>query len=307
MIHGFQGTPRSAKQAARLTAAQVTAPPVGSSTPRFGLGLCCASQANFGTDYVASGMPRTAAPRAVAAVAISIAAAGPMRVPILMYHYIRVNPVARDKVGADLSVSPQRFSQEMQYLAANGYHTITFDMLAGAVKGTVRLPARPVLLTFDDGYEDFFTSAYPVLKQFGFHATSFVITGKVGQGGYLTWDQMRAMQAGGLAQFESHTVNHVEMDRISLSRAQSELVNSKATLEMQLGTQVKYFCYPSGHYDSGVEKLVAKDGYVAAVSTHAGVATGANNIDALPRVRVHGGESLATFAGSLGRPAASTP
>src|SRR4051794_35891604 len=173
-------------------------------------------------------------------------------VPILMYHYVRVNPVARDKEGADLSVTPQHFAQQMNLLYSSGFHTITLDDLTGAILWGENLPPNPVILTFDDGYEDLYTVAYPILEQYGFKATSFVITGRVGKGGYLTWDEMRGMEASGLVQFESHTVSHVEMTAVPLARAQRELANSKATLEKQLGMTVRYFCYPSGRYDPSV-------------------------------------------------------
>src|SRR5207253_7977146 len=130
---------------------------------------------------------------------------------ILMYHYVRVNPRASDRLGADLSVTPAHFAAQMKWLAANGFHTVTLDDLTAAIVEGEPLPSRPVILTFDDGYEDFYTAAYPILEEYRFKATSFVITGKVGWGGYLTWDQMRKMQASGLVQFESHTVNHVQL------------------------------------------------------------------------------------------------
>src|SRR5439155_20017334 len=188
-------------------------------------------------------------------------------VPILMYHYIRVNPNTHDRLGADLSVRPDMFAQEMKLLATDGFHTMTIDDLAAVILNGAPLPNHPIILTFDDGYEDFYTAAYPVLRRYGLGATSFVITGRVGQGGYLTWDQMLKMQATGLVQFESHTVHHVMMTRISLARAQRELIDSKAALEQELGTQVDVFCYPSGRYNERVEMLLRQDGYIAGVST----------------------------------------
>ncbi|MFL5733687.1 MAG: polysaccharide deacetylase family protein [Chloroflexia bacterium] len=217
-----------------------------------------------------------------------------------MYHYIRVNPNPHDKVGADLSVPPDRFAIEMQLLMQNGYHTISVADLVAAVLDGAPLPQRPIVLTFDDGYEDFYTAAYPVLKRYGLNATSFIITGVVGQHGYLTWDQMREMQASGLVQFESHTVHHVLLDRVPLAKAQRELVNSKAALQEELGRPVDVICFPSGKYNSAVLALLHEDGYVAGVSTRQGAAHNAADLDALHRVRIHGRDTLSDFALRVG-------
>lgn len=223
-----------------------------------------------------------------------------VRVPILMYHYIRVNPDPHDRVGADLSVTPEDFAQQMQLLAARGFHTISLDELAAAILTGAALPDRPIVLTFDDGYEDFYTSAYPILKEYHLDATSFVITGKVGWKGYLTWDQMREMQASGLVQFESHTVDHVAMSQVSLSQAQYELIASKSALEKQLDARVDIFCYPSGRYDSQVESFLAQDGYIAGVSTRPGIVHNIGDLPALTRLRIRGSDTLNEFAGKMG-------
>src|SRR5437870_1039201 len=94
-------------------------------------------------------------------------------VPILMYHYIRYYDSPTDRVGSDLSVSPDDFRVQMDFLAANGYHPIDFNDLRGYLHGTQVLPSRPVILTFDDGYADFFTAAYPVLAEHDFKAVSY--------------------------------------------------------------------------------------------------------------------------------------
>ena len=223
-----------------------------------------------------------------------------VRVPILMYHYIRVNPNPRDRVGADLSVTPDNFAQQMRLLAAKGFHTVSMDELATAILTGAPLPSHPIALTFDDGYEDFYAAAFPILKRYGFDATSFIITGKVGWKGYLTWDQMREMQATGLVQFESHTVDHVTMNRISRARADYELRASKSALEKHLGSHVDVFCYPSGRYNIAVESLVAQDGYIAGVSTQPGIVHNIADLLALTRMRIHGGDTTQGFALKLG-------
>ena len=103
-------------------------------------------------------------------------------VPILYYHYIRINPSPRDRLGFSLSTPPAVFRAQMQYLADHGFHVISLHEAVVAVKNHSGLPTRPIVLTFDDGYADFFTTAVPILQSHRFTATSFVISGRMGPG-----------------------------------------------------------------------------------------------------------------------------
>ncbi len=226
-------------------------------------------------------------------------AARQVRVPILMYHYVRTNPIARDLVGADLSVEPQSFAREMLMLSKAGMHTITFDDLYAALTQGHELPPHPVVLTFDDGYEDFYTAAFPVLQALQMKATSFVITGKAGWKGYMTWDQMREIDRSGLVQFESHTVTHVQLNTITPSKAEQELIDSKSVLETELGKPVKYLAYPSGRFNATVANLAHAVGYEGAVTTQYGSLQSSSSLFTLPRVRIPGPEPLWSFALSV--------
>jgi peptidoglycan/xylan/chitin deacetylase (PgdA/CDA1 family) len=226
-------------------------------------------------------------------------AAKQVRVPILMYHYVRTNPIASDLVGADLSVNPQSFAREMLMITRSGMHTITLDDLYAALTQGHELPSHPVILTFDDGYEDFYTDAFPVLQALQMKATSFIITGKAGWKGYMTWDQMRDIERSGLVQFESHTATHVELNTISPSKAEQELIDSKSVLETELGKPVKYLAYPSGRFNATVINLAQAVGYEAAVTTQYGSLQSSSGLLKLSRVRVPGAESLWSFALSV--------
>src|ERR1700686_2195164 len=103
-------------------------------------------------------------------------------VPILYYHYIRINPNPRARVGFGLSTPPAAFRAQMQYLADHGFHVISLHLAVTAIRNHSGLPSRSVVLTFDDGYADFFSTAVPILQSYGFTATSFVITGHMGWG-----------------------------------------------------------------------------------------------------------------------------
>jgi peptidoglycan/xylan/chitin deacetylase (PgdA/CDA1 family) len=214
-------------------------------------------------------------------------------VPILMYHYIRDYHNASDPEGINLSIAPAVFAQQMQYLATHGYTPITLDTLAAIFAGKDKGPAKPIVLTFDDGYKDFFTAAFPILKQHHFHAVSFVITGFVGQHRYLSWKNIKEMQASGLIAFEAHTVHHTYLPGVSYQQALYEVVTSKKTLEDETGAPVNFLAYPDGATDATVEMAVQKAGYVGALGTWFAKATSIS-LD-MPRVRISGGISLAGF------------
>jgi peptidoglycan/xylan/chitin deacetylase (PgdA/CDA1 family) len=217
-----------------------------------------------------------------------------------MYHYVRTVLDRRDRVGIDLSVTPAHFAQQMALLHDRGFHTITFDDLLSAIYSGTSLPAKPIIISFDDGYEDYYTTAFPILQKYGFRSTGFIITGKVGQPAYMTWDQLRQLQRSGLTQFESHTVDHADMGHMSIARAHQEMAFSKRTLEQELGTTVEYLCYPSGHYNTGVLSLLSVEGYRAGIGTRPGTVHSVSDIQALTRVRIHGSDTLASFAAKLG-------
>ena len=220
-------------------------------------------------------------------------------VPILMYHYVRPDPGKNDPVGEDLSVSPGNFQAQMAWLARNGYHTMTVGELNRVRRHEIGLPTKPIALTFDDGYRDFYTAAYPVLKQYGFKATLFVITGFLGQPQYVTWDMVTEMDRSGLIEMGAHTVTHRDLPSLSAAAARNEIFDSKQTLETRLGHPVVSFNYPSGRYDDAVVALVKQAGYQIAVTTQGGWARATENALLLPRVRVHGAVTLAAFAGML--------
>ncbi|MCZ7667599.1 MAG: polysaccharide deacetylase family protein [Chloroflexi bacterium] len=129
-----------------------------------------------------------------------------LRVPILMYHYISVPPADADIYRQDLSVTPENFRQQMAYLAENGYTPIDLYQLSAAITAKTDLPDKPVILTFDDGYLDNYENAFPVLQEFGFPGTFFIITDYADQGaaGYANWEQLAEMAAAGM-RIETHT------------------------------------------------------------------------------------------------------
>lgn len=182
----------------------------------------------------------------------------PVFVPVLMYHSVSETPIGDPA----LSVRPAEFAAQMQALADGGFTPITFDELADAAKFQ-----KPILITFDDGYRDNFTEAYPILKKHGFHATVFLISGDIGAPNFINGGDILAMSD--LVSFQSHTVRHYRLPDLSEDDAALELRQSKETIEALTGKRVIALSYPEGRYNRAVRRLARKY-YDCAVTTKCG-------------------------------------
>lgn len=223
--------------------------------------------------------------------------AASIKVPILTYHFIANNPNPKDKARDSLSVSPDKFEAQMDYLSKNGYTPITLDTLYGIYNKQASTPGKPIILTFDDGYIDFYTNAFPILKRFNFHAVSFIPTGLIGGGYYMSWDQIKEIQASGLINFESHTINHVNLVSLKYDALLKQLTDSKNILQSQTGYPVNFIAYPYGASNALVQSAAKKAGYVGGLGTWYGKALG-GGIN-MPRIKVSGFWSIKEFAERL--------
>ncbi|TSA45345.1 polysaccharide deacetylase family protein [bacterium] len=221
-------------------------------------------------------------------------------VPVMMYHYIRdiANPDS-DRLGYNLSVSPALFEKQMKYLTDTGYQAISPEDLILAMQGEYTLPDKPILLTFDDGYEDFYTAAFPILKLHGFKSTAFVITGFVSEpdNRYLTWKQITELDQSGLVTIGSHTVRH--KDLTTDPHAWQEIADSKKTLENALGHPVTAFAYPGGAFNEQAASLVEKAGYGISFTTKFGIWHDYQNRFITTRVRAGNNLTMDQFAERL--------
>ncbi len=222
-------------------------------------------------------------------------------VPVLMYHHIRVNPMPRNPVWAALNVSAEQLDQQFAYLSSHNYHTITLDELRDALDGKISLPENPIVLTFDDGYRNFYDSAFPLLKKYNFKATQFVITAVAGTSAYLTWEQISIMDKSGLVTFGAHTRNHPNLPDISQARIVDEIRGSKADLEQHLGKTTYWFAYPYGSYSASIMQTVQDAGFRGAASTVYGAVQRRNNMFLFPRIMVDGRFSLDNLTKRISR------
>ena len=203
------------------------------------------------------------------------------KIIVLNYHKV-------DNMHISLSVRPEDFERQMKYLVEHNFHAITpQEMYAALVEGA-ELPENPVLITFDDGYLDNYTNAYPILKKYGLKATMFVITGFMdrGQPGYFTWGQAAEMEASGLINIESHTVTHSSLTDLNEEQMRQEITASKADIERRLGKQVDFLAYPTGTYNLHIAAIVKEAGYKGAFTVHYGNVDQKSNLYALERVPI---------------------
>jgi peptidoglycan/xylan/chitin deacetylase (PgdA/CDA1 family) len=184
--------------------------------------------------------------------------------PILEYHRIGPEPAGNALTDA-LTVGIGDFTVQMDWLRAAGYHAVTPAELYDALAFGGHLPARPIMLTFDDGYRDVLWNAAPPLRRLHLHATAFVITRRISgaDSSFLTWAELRRLEALGFT-IGSHTVDHPDLTTLAPRDLACELDGSRALLERRLGHWVPWLSYPHGAFDSAVVAAARRAGYVLA-------------------------------------------
>jgi peptidoglycan/xylan/chitin deacetylase (PgdA/CDA1 family) len=207
---------------------------------------------------------------------------GRFLLPVLMYHSVSASPSPGTKL---ITVSPRVFERQMRFLRQSRYTVLTLSQAATVMRDRLYVE-RPVAVTFDDGYEDNYLFAFPVLKKYRIPATIFLIYSKVGTPGYLTWDEVRIMQDSGLIVFGSHTLDHAALTRIPLVQLIPEIAGSKRLLEEKLGRTVALFSYPVGDFNEHVRSAVKAAGYTAADATNPGGRASDNDVFAIKRLRI---------------------
>jgi len=214
------------------------------------------------------------------------------RVPSLMYHYVSWLPATDPNMTLrkDLTVSPTDFEAMLIYLRDNGYHTITTKDLWWSLDQTAALPAKPVMLTFDDGYADAYSVVLPLLKAHGMTGTFFVTANLVDRVGYISRNQVRALADAGM-DVESHAMDHVSMMK-PLNDQIYQMCRARDFLSLWTGTDVRHFAYPSGDYNSLSGAALERCGYLSGYKKAGGAVQTSNAMYLLQRARVHGGSGL---------------
>ncbi len=216
------------------------------------------------------------------------------KVPIIMYHYVRDVDEKKDGLGWRLSINPRDFEKQMKYLKDNGYTTLHLsDLIAGKV------PKKSIVLSFDDGLEDFYTTALPILQKYGFTASDAVITGMVGAHEHMTKEQIKACIEVGI-EITSHTKSHLDMSKISGAELLAQVVDARDFLKNNFDIEPMAFVYPSGKYNDAAIKILQQNGYKIALTTHEGEADlSKDNMLTLPRLRIDNREGFIGFKNVL--------
>lgn len=210
--------------------------------------------------------------------------------PILMYHRIDENAAL-----TKLSVSPPSFARQMDFLFRHNYNVVSLEKAVRLIKSG-KIPYKTLAITFDDGYENNFTHAYRVLKQYDFPATIFVITDSVGKENFLSWTQMKTVLNTSRINIGSHTRTHAWLPGLDEEELRKEIIGSKRILEEKLQQEIKFICYPLGGVDEEVKRVVRQAGYYGGCATNSGKNSPASDVYALKRVRIsRTSDNLLTF------------
>jgi peptidoglycan/xylan/chitin deacetylase (PgdA/CDA1 family) len=230
------------------------------------------------------------------------------KIAILMYHSICGSSNPKFK---QFTVTPELFAEQMAYLHQHDYTPITVTQLINArSENKFILPEQSVVITFDDGFADFFTDALPTLKQHNFTATLYISTAFIngtsrwmrhieeGERLMLTWDQLIEISGSGI-ECGAHTHSHPQLDTLPFAAAQDEIVRSKKLLEDRLGKAVFSFAYPYGYYTAQVRGVVQEAGYTSACAVRHVMSSATDDPFALARLMVRADTTVKEFAALL--------
>ena len=225
-----------------------------------------------------------------------------MNLPILMYHHIQTDSLVLSR----FAVSLRSFQRQIGWLTQKGYETISLEQLGSVIQGQETLPRKPVIITFDDGYQSVWDHAKPILDQSGFTATVFLVSQAIGKRNI--WDlpksnpilpcmdeaTCRRLLDDGW-QIGSHGLNHLRLSDLAPKALNEEIAGSKKVLEQLFDCEITTFCYPHGAWNKRVQEIVKRAGYQMACATSSKSASVTDDPWALRRVKVKGSDTLWDF------------
>lgn len=190
--------------------------------------------------------------------------------PVLLYHHIQPLSLTEQNGQKNLTVDPKYFEEQLQYLNSRGYTTLNAGELAQALISHQKLGGKNLVVTIDDGYQDIYTYAYPIIQKYHIIVNLMIPTGLLNNPGYLSWDQLREMIGSGLVFAYNHTWSHASLGLATREKIQLEIGTAKKQLEENLGKPVNIFAYPYGSESSEVINVLRSNGFIAAFSTNPG-------------------------------------
>jgi len=216
-------------------------------------------------------------------------------VPILMYHVL--SPPPANAPYPELYVAPAAFRSEVAWLAAHGYHAVTLQRVFDAWRGAATLPAKPVVLSFDDGYLSDVRTALPVLRAHHWPGVLNLEVANLKPVWGIRPPGVRKLLAAGW-ELDAHTLTHPDLTTVDAARLREEVTGSRGAIRKMFHVPVNFFCYPAGRYNDAVVAAVQQAGYLGATTTNYGLAR-PGDLYTLARVRVNGSDSVKAFAAKL--------
>lgn len=202
-------------------------------------------------------------------------------IPVLMYHSINT-----DSAGSALIVEPDTFRKQMKFLKDNKFNFMSMDEYVELLMSGKKQKNKSVVITFDDGYEDNYSQAFPILKELNIPATVFIVTDWVGEKNMLSWSQIQEMEKNNLITIGSHALSHDMLTMMRKHSAINEIEQSKQILEEKLNVPINFFCYPTGAHSDFIKELTKLAGYKAACATSVDKRTGLDDLFAIRRIRI---------------------
>jgi peptidoglycan/xylan/chitin deacetylase (PgdA/CDA1 family) len=223
-----------------------------------------------------------------------------IRVPILMYHHVGTPPEGSDRLRYNLTVPTEQFEKQVQWLKENGYTSISMDELYNDIATKTKLPEKPVIFTFDDGYDDVFINAVPILKKYGYVGVFGIITQfpgiTQGTNTYATWAIIADAKTQGM-EIICHTQNHFDgaNKKFNTNYIYQNLSGCQQDIRDHLGSAEPYLIYPYGHYNASYIEQAKKAGFVISLTVHEGTIINISNLMEIPRLRINPSLDLETF------------
>lgn len=218
-------------------------------------------------------------------------------IPILLYHYVEYVKDPGDTIRKSLSIEPLIFEQQVKSLKDANYVFLTPKNLADISENKIAIPDKPVILTFDDGYKDFYTDVFPILKKYNVKAVAYIISGFLDTPNYMTSEELKEIAKSNLVEVACHTVDHPNLKTLSDTDAAAEIRGCYEDLYNKFGIKPVSFAYPYGEYREGLFPLVKEAGFTNAVTTVNGMQVNKDLLFSIPRVRPGNriGQELITF------------
>ena len=217
-------------------------------------------------------------------------------IPILCYHDVTPNNPDNN----ELLLNPDKFREQLKYLKDNGYCPITLDELYGYLKDNKAIPEKSVVITFDDGYKGNYKYAYPILKEFNFPATVFVVSNFVDNDLYMSKAELKEISKNGF-KVESHTAKHDDLSKLNEAKQIETLKNSKNTLENIIDDPVYYVAYPFGRHNKATRIAAEKAGYKLGFNLNGSLADKKDNSYNIDRVYISNNDSIEKFENRLNK------